>query len=334
MQSKTVDLSHGTGGDKSNELIKLIKKNFDNKILNKMEDAGVFTIGNTKIAFSTDSFVVDPIFFNGGDIGKLAVCGTVNDISMMGAKPLFMSLAMIIEEGFNQNDLLKISQSIAQTSKKAGIQIITGDTKIVDKGKADKIFINTSAIGIVKAGTNISASNASDGDDIIVSGHIGEHASAIMMQRNNFKFKTKIKSDCNHLNELVDIMLKVCPKINVLRDPTRGGLVASLNEIAQSSNIGIVIDNNQVPVSQQVKAFCKILGLDPLYMANEGKLISIHPYKYTNAILAKMKKHPFGKNAKVIGKVTKDKKDVWIKSESGNLRRLINADLEQYPRIC
>lgn len=334
MQSKLVDLSHGTGGDKSNELIQMIKKNFDNKILNKMDDAGVFSIGNTKIAFSTDSFVVDPIFFNGGDIGKLAVCGTVNDICMMGAKPLFMSLAMIIEEGFNQNDLLKISKSIAQTSKKAGIQIITGDTKIVGKGKADKIFINTSAIGIVKSGTNISASNASDGDDVIVSGNIGEHASAIMMQRNNFKFKTKIKSDCNHLNELVDIILNVCPKINVLRDPTRGGLVASLNEIAQSSNVGIVIDNAQIPISQQVKAFCKILGLDPLYMANEGKLISIHPHKYTNKLLEKMKKHPLGKNAKLIGKVTKDKKDVWIKSESGNLRRLINADLEQYPRIC
>lgn len=334
MKNNTVLLAHGTGGDKSNELIRLIKKNFNNKILNRMDDAGVVEFNGVKTAFSTDSFVVDPIFFNGGDIGKLAVCGTVNDICMMGAKPLFMSVAMIIEEGFLQKDLLKISQSIAKTAKEAKISIITGDTKVVDKGKADKIFINTSAVGLIPDGINISSVNASEGDDVIISGNIAEHAAAIMMQRNDFKFKTKIKSDCTHLDSLVQMMLKECKKIHVLRDPTRGGLAAALNEISKSSNKGIIINNDEIPVSKQVRAFCNILGLDPLYMANEGKLVSIQPSKYTAKILNAMRKHPSGKNAKVIGKVVNDKKNVWIKSKSGTLRILANADIEQYPRIC
>jgi len=334
MKNNTVLLAHGTGGDKSNELIRLIKKNFNNKILNRMDDAGVVEFNGVKTAFSTDSFVVDPIFFNGGDIGKLAVCGTVNDICMMGAKPLFMSVAMIIEEGFPQKDLLKISQSIAKTAKEAKISIITGDTKVVDKGKADKIFINTSAVGLIPDGINISSVNASEGDDVIISGDIAEHAAAIMMQRNDFKFKTKIKSDCAHLDSLVQMMLKECKKIHVLRDPTRGGLAAALNEISKSSNKGIIINNDEIPVSKQVRAFCNILGLDPLYMANEGKLVSIQPSKYTAKILNAMRKHPSGKNAKVIGKVVNDKKNVWIKSKSGTLRILANADIEQYPRIC
>lgn len=334
MKNNTVILAHGTGGDKSNELIRLIKKNFDNKILNRMDDAGVIEISGVKTAFSTDSFVVDPIFFNGGDIGKLAVCGTVNDICMMGAKPLFMSVAMIIEEGFSQKDLLKISKSIAKTAKEAKISIITGDTKVVDKGKADKIFINTSAVGLIPDGINISSVNASEGDDVIISGNIAEHAAAIMMQRNDFKFKTKIKSDCAHLDSLVQMMLKECKELHVLRDPTRGGLAAALNEISKSSNKGIIINNDEIPVSKQVRAFCNILGLDPLYMANEGKLVSIQPSKYTAKILNAMRKHPSGKNAKVIGKVVNDKKNVWIKSKSGTLRILANADVEQYPRIC
>lgn len=334
MINKTIDLSYGSGGEKSNLLIKEIKKNFNNEILNKMDDAGLFNLFNNKLVFSTDSFVIDPIFFNGGDIGKLSVCGTINDISMMGAKPLVMSLAMIIEEGFSQNDLLKISASIAQTAKKANVKIITGDTKVVNKGKADKIFINTSAIGIVGNNIDISASNACEGDDIIVSGNIGEHASAIMMHRNNFNFKTKIKSDCNLLNGLVSDILKVCKKIHVFRDPTRGGVSAVLNEISQTSKVAIVIDEKEIPISNAVKSFCRVLGLDPLHMANEGKLISIQPHKYTEKVLQTMKKNPLGKNAKVIGKVVKDKTGVWIKTPLGSYRKLVSSDLEQYPRIC
>ncbi|MFA7675274.1 MAG: hydrogenase expression/formation protein HypE, partial [Endomicrobiia bacterium] len=314
MINKTIDLSYGSGGEKSNLLIKEIKKNFNNEILNKMDDAGLFNLFNNKLVFSTDSFVIDPIFFNGGDIGKLSVCGTINDISMMGAKPLVMSLAMIIEEGFSQNDLLKISASIAQTAKKANVKIITGDTKVVNKGKVDKIFINTSAIGIVGNNIDISASNACEGDDIIVSGNIGEHTSAIMMHRNNFNFKTKIKSDCNLLNGLVSDILKVCKKIHVLRDPTRGGVSAVLNEISQTSKVAIVIDEKEIPISNAVKSFCRVLGLDPIHMANEGKLLSIQPHKYTEKVLQAMKKNPLGKDAKVIGKVVKDKTGVWIKT--------------------
>ncbi|MDD3053284.1 MAG: hydrogenase expression/formation protein HypE [Endomicrobiia bacterium] len=334
MINKTIDLSYGSGGEKSNLLIKEIKKNFNNEILNKMDDAGLFNLFNNKLVFSTDSFVIDPIFFNGGDIGKLSVCGTINDISMMGAKPLVMSLAMIIEEGFSQNDLLKISASIAQTAKKANVKIITGDTKVVNKGKVDKIFINTSAIGIVENNIDISASNACEGDDIIVSGNIGEHTSAIMMHRNNFNFKTKIKSDCNLLNGLVSDILKVCKKIHVLRDPTRGGVSAVLNEISQTSKVAIVIDEKEIPISNAVKSFCRVLGLDPIHMANEGKLLSIQPHKYTEKVLQAMKKNPLGKDAKVIGKVVKDKTGVWIKTPLDSYRKLVSSDLDQYPRIC
>lgn len=332
--NKVVELFYGSGGEKSNLLVKEIKKKFDNEILSRMDDAGLFEIFNKKFVLSTDSFVIDPIFFNGGDIGKLAVCGTVNDISMMGGKPLFMSLAMIIEEGFPQNDLIKISKSVACAAKEAGVKIITGDTKVVNRGKADKIFINTSAVGVVENGINISACNACDGDDIIASGNIGEHAAAVMIDRNKFNFKTKIKSDCSPLNGLVKDILKACKKINVFRDPTRGGVAAVLNEIAQSSRAGIEIDEKNIPVSNSVKSFCKVLGLDPLYMANEGKLISIQPHKYTDAVLKAMKKNPLGKNAKIIGKVVKGKKGVWIKTPLGSYRKLVSSDLEQYPRIC
>lgn len=334
MINKTIDLSYGAGGEKSNLLIKEIKKNFNNEILNKMDDAGLFMFADKKLVFSTDSFVIDPIFFNGGDIGKLSVCGTVNDISMMGAKPLVMSLAMIIEEGFSQSALLKISSSIAQTAKKACVKIITGDTKVVNSGKADKIFINTSAIGVVENDIDISASNACEGDDIIVSGNIGEHASAVMMHRNNFNFKTKIKSDCNLLSGLVSDILKTCRQIHVLRDPTRGGVSAVLNEISQSSKVSIFIEEKNIPVSNAVKSFCRVLGLDPLHMANEGKLISIQPHKYTEKVLDALKKNPLGKNAKVIGKIVKGKPGVWIKTPLGSYRKIVSSDLEQYPRIC
>lgn len=334
MINKTIDLSYGAGGEKSNLLIKTIKQKFNNEILNKMDDAGLFAVGDKKLVFSTDSFVIDPVFFNGGDIGKLSVCGTVNDISMMGAKPMVMSLAMIIEEGFSHNDLLKISSSIAQTAKKANIKIITGDTKVVNKNKADKIFINTSAIGIVEKDIDISASNACEGDDIIISGNIGDHASAIMMHRNNFNFKTKIKSDCNILNGLVSDILKTCRHIHVLRDPTRGGVSAVLNEISQSSKTSIFIEEKEIPVSNAVKSFCRVLGLDPIHMANEGKLISIQPHQYTEKVLKAIKRNPLGKNAKIIGKIVKGKPGVWIKTPLGSYRKIVSSDLEQYPRIC
>lgn len=334
-QTDKITLAHGAGGNASKELINAIfKKNFSNKSLNAMDDAGVFSAGKAKFAFSTDSFVINPVFFKGGDIGKLAVCGTVNDISVMGAKPLAMSAAAIIEEGFALKDLQKITQSMAKQAKEAGVHIITGDTKVVKKGEADGIFINTSAVGIIDNGINLSGANAKNGDTVIISGNIADHGAAIMLARNDFGFKSAIKSDCACLNAMIQTVLKSCPNVHVMRDPTRGGVAAALNEIAESSDIGIIIEYDKVPVADNVASFCRILGLDPLYMPNEGKVISIQREKDTEKVLSAYKKSPFGKKARIIGKVVKNIKGVWIKTSSGSLRRVLNADTEQLPRIC
>lgn len=330
-----ITMAHGAGGNASKELIsKVFKKHFSNKILNSLNDAAVFNIQNTKIAFSTDSFVINPVFFNGGDIGKLAVFGTVNDISVMGAKPVAMSAAAIIEEGFPLKDLEKIAKSMAEAARKAGVSIVTGDTKVVKKGEADGIFINTSAIGIVKDNVNLSASNAKHGDSVIISGNIAQHGISVMLSRDNFGFKNNIKSDCACLNALTADILKASRNVKVMRDPTRGGVAAALNEIAESSNTGIIIDASVLPVSKDVAAICRILGFDPLYVANEGKIISIQKEADTEKVLNACKKNILGKNAAVIGKVVKSPKGVWIKTSSGGLRRILNTDMEQIPRIC
>lgn len=330
-----INLAHGAGGNASKDLInKIFKKNFSNKTLNKLDDAAVLNVKGADIAFSTDSFVINPIFFKGGDIGKLAICGSINDISMMGATPLAISAAAIIEEGFPIKDLEKIVKSMAQTAKKAGVEIVTGDTKIVKKGEADKIFINTSALGVINKGINISGKNAKDGDSVIISGNIAEHGISIMLERNDFGFNSSIKSDCACLNGLVKDILKKSKSIHVMRDPTRGGVAATLNEIAESSNIGIIIEQNKVPVSKAVASVCRVLGLDPLYVANEGKMLSIQPLRETKKVLNAYKNNSLGKNAQVIGKVSKKVNGVWIKTSSGSLRKVLNTDLEQLPRIC
>ena len=333
--SDRITMAHGAGGNASKDLIsKVFKKHFSNKILNSLNDAAVFDIKNTKVAFSTDTFVINPVFFNGGDIGKLAVCGTINDISVMGAKPAVMSAAAVIEEGFPLKDLEKIVKSMAQTAKKAGINIVTGDTKVVKKGEADGIFINTSAVGIVKDNVNLSAENAKDGDSVILSGNIAQHGISVMLSRDNLGFKNNIKSDCSCLNALTSDILKASRNVKIMRDPTRGGVAAALNEISESSNVGIVIDASALPVSKDVAAVCRILGFDPLYMANEGKIISIQKESDTEKVLNACKKNILGKNAAVIGKVVKNPKGVWIKTSSGGLRRVLNTDMEQIPRIC
>jgi len=330
-----ITLAHGAGGNAAKELInKLFKKHFSNKALNALDDGAVLKIGNIKLAFSTDTFVIKPVFFKGGDIGKLAVCGTVNDLSMMGAKPLAMSAAAVIEEGFPLKDLEKITVSMSKQAKEAGINIVTGDTKVVRKGEADGIFINTSAIGVVDNKINLSGANAKTGDTVIISGNIADHGAAIMLARNDLGFKSSIKSDCACLNGLAQSILKACPSIHAMRDPTRGGIAAALNEIAESSNAGIIIEQNKMPVAKAVAAFCAILGLDPLYMPNEGKMISIQKESDTKKVLQVYKKHPLGKNAEVIGKIVKSPKGVWIKTVSGSLRRVLNIDTEQLPRIC
>jgi hydrogenase expression/formation protein HypE len=329
-----ITLAHGAGGNASKELInRIFKKSFSNKTLDALDDAAVFKVGNTKLAFSTDSFVIDPVFFKGGDIGKLAVCGSVNDISMMGAKPIALSAAAVIEEGFCIADLKKITRSMAKQAKQAGVNIVTGDTKVVKKGEVDAIFINTCAIGIVAEKINLSGSNAKNGDTIIVSGNIAEHGAAIMMSRNDLGFKSNIKSDCACLNGLAQSLLKACHEIHVMRDPTRGGIAAALNEIAESSNAGIIIEYDKIPLADNVAAFCRILGLDPMYMPNEGKMISVQKEIDTAKVISAYKKNSLGKKAQVIGKVVKEPKGVWVKT-AGGLRKILNIDTEQLPRIC
>ena len=231
-------------------------------------------------------------------------------------------------------DLEKIARSMAAEAKKAGARIVTGDTKVVKKGEVDGIFINTSAVGTVENNLNLSGANAKKGDTVIISGNIAEHGAAIMLARNSLGFKTGIKSDCACLNKLAQRVLKSCPGVHVMRDPTRGGVAAALNEIAESSDAGIIIEHNAVPIARNVASFCSILGLDPLYMPNEGKMISIQKESDTAAALGAYKKNPLGKNAKVIGRVVKDIKGVWIRTYSGSLRKVVNADIEQLPRIC
>ncbi|MDR1195632.1 MAG: hydrogenase expression/formation protein HypE [Endomicrobium sp.] len=330
-----ITLAHGAGGNASKELInKIFKKSFSNKMLDALDDGAVLKAGNVKLAFSTDSFVINPVFFKGGDIGKLAVCGSVNDISMMGAKPIALSAAAVIEEGFSVADLKKITCSMAKQAKQADVNIVTGDTKVVKKGEVDAIFINTSAIGIIGEKIDLSGSNAKSGDTIIISGNIAEHGAAIMMSRNDLGLKSNIRSDCACLNGLAQSLLRACPEIHVMRDPTRGGVAAALNEIAESSDAGIIIEYDKIPVADNVAAFCRILGLDPLYMPNEGKMISVQKEADTEKVISAYKQNYLGKKAKVIGKVVKEPKGVWVKTVSGGLRRILNIDMEQLPRIC
>ncbi len=329
-------LAHGGGGTLSQNLIsKLFYPQFSNEILNQQHDSGVFEINGQKIAFTTDSYVVQPIFFPGGDIGSLAVNGTVNDLSVAGATPLFISVAFILEEGFDIEDLWKIVLSIQKAADEAGVKIITGDTKVVDKGKGDKIFINTSGIGTIRQGVDISPKNCKTGDAVILSGKIAEHGVAIMSSRENLEFETTIKSDTAPLNGLVEKMLNTSKEISVMRDPTRGGIASTLNEIAKTANVGILIDEERIPILEEVKGACEILGLDPLYIANEGKLIAFVSENQAENVLNTMKSHILGKDACIIGKVTdSDPGTVIMKTKIGSKRIVDMMSGEQLPRIC
>ncbi len=331
-----VTLAHGGGGTLSNQLIqKMFFSQFDNELLNTTHDGAIFNVPSNRLAFTTDSFVVKPIFFPGGNIGELAINGTVNDLAMCGAIPKFISVGFIIEEGFDMEDLWKIVQSIKVASEKAGVKVVTGDTKVVDKGKGDKIFINTSGIGIVVDGVNINPKNCKPGDKIILSGRIADHGIAIMSAREGLQFETTVESDTAPLNELVSSILDVSKNIKVLRDPTRGGISSALNEIAASANVGIKIQEEKIPVSEQVDSACEILGLDPLYIANEGKLIAIVPPNDAEKILEAMRRNDYGKEAEIIGEVVSDHpKTVVMKTTIGTTRIVDMISGEQLPRIC
>jgi len=334
--SDKILLSHGSGGKQTNKLISdLFLKYFNNSIINEMNDAAQLTLEGNRIAFTTDSFVVNPIFFNGGNIGKLAICGTVNDIAVSGAKPLFLSSAFIIEEGFEITKLEEIVKAMAEEAEKAGVKIVAGDTKVVENGSADGIFINTSGIGIIRDDVNIKASNAMVGDVVIVNGTLGDHGITIMCERNGLGFDGDIKSDCASLNGLIDSMLQVSTDIHVLRDATRGGVAAVLNEIAEASNVSIKLSEKSIPVKDEILGVCEFLGLDPLYIANEGKICAFVPEEHAAEILEAMKKHPLGINSSIIGKVVEGSSNkVYIDTIVGGQRIVDMPSGQQLPRIC
>jgi hydrogenase expression/formation protein HypE len=336
MPDDKILLAHGSGGKLSHDLIKQIfLPQFRNPFLEPLDDSAKITNQHGSIAFTTDSYVVNPIFFPGGDIGKLAVCGTVNDLSMIGAIPSYLSLSLIVEEGFSIGLLKQIVSSIHETAERAAMSIVTGDTKVVEHGAADQLFINTAGIGWIRPGVNLSGINARSGDKILLSGFLGDHEMAVLSQREGFRFQGELRSDCAPLNDLVGKMLDACPSIRCMRDPTRGGLATTLNEIASMSDVGMVIEEEKVPVRESVRGISELLGLDPLYLANEGKLIAICPPNEAERLLEVIKSHPLGRNAEVIGSVTEEnRKRVTLHTLIGGHRILDMLTGGQYPRIC
>ena len=335
--AEKITLAHGSGGKASHDLIeKLFVANFGSEALVAMEDSAVLKAGDATIAFSTDSFVVDPIFFPGGDIGSLAIHGTVNDLAMRGAKPLYISVGMIIEEGFALKDLETIVRSLKHGADQAGVEIVTGDTKVVQSGKADKIFINTTGIGLLEQELDISAENGHPGDKIILSGTMADHGATILCQREGLQIQGDFKSDSAPLNHMVAAMINEAGKsIHVLRDPTRGGVGTTLNELAGSSGVGIRISEAALPVRDDVKGACELLGLDPLYLANEGKLLAFVAPDAVEGVLAVMKKMEYGENSCIIGEVVAEHPgQVVLETIIGSTRMVDMLHGEPLPRIC
>lgn len=334
----SVDLSHGGGGRAMVQLISdVFGKAFDNEWLRQGDDGAVLPAPGPgeRLVVATDAHVVSPLFFPGGDIGCLAVHGTVNDVAVMGARPLYLAASFILEEGFPLADLARIVASMAAAAREAGVPVVTGDTKVVEKGKGDGVFITTTGIGALPAGSNLSGANARVGDAVIVSGTLGDHGMAIMAQRENLAFDSEIRSDTAALHGLAAVAIAAAPGLRLLRDPTRGGLAATLNEIAQQSGVGIVLDEAAIPVDPQVAAACEFLGLDPLNIANEGKLIAVCPAAEADALVAALRAHPLGARAARVGEViTDDHRFVQMKTAFGGRRMVDWLAGEQLPRIC
>jgi hydrogenase expression/formation protein HypE len=331
-----VSLGHGSGGKLSAELMRdVFLPAFRNQTLEGLEDQATLRIGNARIAFTTDSFVVKPLFFRGGDIGSLAVHGTVNDLAMGGATPLFLSVAFIIEEGFPMEKLRRIAASLGQAAASCGVQVVTGDTKVVDKGSGDGVFINSTGLGVVPEGVCLSAGQARHGDAVILSGVIGDHGIAILAEREGLEFDSPVESDSAPLHTLVADMLATTHAIRCLRDPTRGGVSSSLNEIAAQSRVGILLDEETIPVREEVRGACEMLGLDPLYVANEGKLLAIVDPSVADELVAVMRRHPLGREARVIGTVSaSDAGWVTMRTTLGTTRIVDMLSGDQLPRIC
>lgn len=331
-----VDMSHGSGGRAMAQLIEeLFLPAFDNPWLKRLNDQAALDISGGRVVVSTDSHVVSPLFFPGGDIGCLSVHGTINDVAMCGARPLYLTAGFILEEGFPLADLARIVQSMAHAAHEARVPVVAGDTKVVEQGKGDGVFITTTGVGVVAPGIDIAADRARPGDRVLVSGFLGDHGVAIMSLRENLSFTTSVESDTAALDELVAAMVEAVPEIHCMRDPTRGGLGTTLNELAQQSGVGILIREDRLPIREQVKAACEFLGLDPLYVANEGKVVAICPAPSADRLLAVMKDHPLGGDAAIIGEVREDPHHfVEMQTAFGGSRIVDWLSGDQLPRIC
>jgi hydrogenase expression/formation protein HypE len=336
-----ITLAHGSGGKAMHDLIDdVFVQSFDNPILSQLEDQASFNLTNLlqqgdRLAFTTDSYVVDPLFFPGSDIGELAINGTINDLAVSGAKPLYLTCSVILEEGLPVETLRRVVTSMQAAAKSAGVQIVTGDTKVVHRGAADKLFINTAGIGVIPIGVNISAHNIQPGDAIIINGELGNHGTAILIARGELALESNIKSDCQSLHSLVETILNVCPEIHAMRDATRGGLATVLNEFAITSNVGIRLNEQSIPIREEVKGVCEILGLDPLYLANEGKLVVVVKHDNANKVLSAMKTHPAGKDACIIGEVIASPPGVVFLKTAFGAERIVDMLVgDQLPRIC
>jgi hydrogenase expression/formation protein HypE len=336
MDHKQILLAHGSGGRLTQQLIRnIVLPHFKNDLLESLHDGAMFSVDGVRVAFSTDSYVVHPIFFPGGDIGSLAVHGTVNDLAMCGARPLYLSVSFIIEEGLPISEFEQVVASMRKAADRAHVSLVTGDTKVVDRGKGDKLFITTSGVGVIEQGVDIRPTRAMAGDDIILSGPVGTHGIAIMSVREGLEFETPIESDTAPMNDLVQTMLNACKDVHVFRDPTRGGLATTLNELAEQARLGILVEEDKIPVTDAVQGACEILGLDPLYVANEGVLVAFIPPDATDSVLQVMRNHPLARNAVVIGKVVQDHPGtVALKTSIGSARILDLLSGEQLPRIC
>jgi hydrogenase expression/formation protein HypE len=341
----TILLGHGSGGRLSAELMRSVfLPAFHNPVLARLDDQAIVYVNGVRLAITTDTFVVKPLFFPGGDIGSLAVHGTVNDLAMGGAKPLFLSVAFIIEEGLSMDVLRRVVESLRAAAEKACVEIVTGDTKVVEKGSGDQLFINTTGVGLVPEGLELSANRARPGDKVLLSGSIGEHGIAILAQREGLEFECPVSSDSAALHELVAKMLdasahsgksQVSSAIRCLRDPTRGGVSSTLNEIAEQSRVGIQLEESAIPIREEVRGACEMLGLDPLYVANEGKLIAIVAPEAADAVLSAMRADALGKNAQMIGTVVESASPiVTIRTSLGTSRCVDMLAGDQLPRIC
>lgn len=335
--SEYITLAHGSGGKLTHRLIAdVFYKYFGNELLLEGSDSAVFNIDSGRMAFTTDSYVISPVFFKGGNIGKIAVCGTVNDLTVSGACPRYLSCGFIIEEGFRLQDLEAIAESMAETAKEAGVQLVTGDTKVVQKGCADKIFINTAGIGSVPDYVNLSAKNIKAGDKIILTGTMGDHGTAILLERENLRVQSSIASDCAPLNSMIGpVLKKYASAFRVMRDPTRGGVATALNELISGTGLSISLNENFLPVKEEVKGICEMLGMDPLYMANEGKALIIADESLADNILEALKESSYGKNASIIGTVLDEYPNkVIINTILGGHRIVDMLTGDQLPRIC